>query len=320
MVETTPRKALMNHSDQQINMGGRLRRTMFAVSPRLRLPASLAAILYLLSSILASASAQEAIYPLPGHLDPAEGTIEFWMRLEQNPDPSSKDGVSYFNLFHVLVPGEPNPRIRLFYQTVWTTNVYHFSLSTIGVVNGEFVANSYTVTAEEGTGPLKGETAANPYPRIPRLKAGDWHHLAITWKGLPQNTVTLYFDGKVAIPSVLLHAPLWEGFDAFHLHFAVNPYANAHTLDELRISAVARTPEEIKASFAEARAKQDRHTLLLDHFEELREVGGKKYTVPEVFNLGMDVTGGQLTTPHAIELIEGKSGKAAKFIRTPPKN
>lgn len=278
------------------------------------------AILYPLSSILNASHAQEVIYPAPGHIDPAEGTLEFWLRLEANPDPSHKAGVSYFNLLQILKPGEPNPRIRLFYQTVWTTNVYHFFLSTIGVVNGTFVANPYTVTAEEGTGPLKGETAAKPYPRIPRLKAGDWHQLAVTWKGLPQSTVALYFDGKVAIPEVLLPAPLWEDFDAFQLHLLVNPYANAHSLDELRISAVARTPEEIATAFTEARAKQDRHTLLLDRFEALREINGKKFTVPEVFNLGMDVSGGLLTTPFAIELVEGKSGKAAKFIRSPPKN
>ena len=126
--------------------------------------------------------------------------------------------------------------------------------------------------------------------------------------------------GSPPIPSVLLNAPLWEGVGSFQLHLPVNPYANAHTLDELRISAVARTPEEIKAAVTDARAKQDRHTLLLDRFEELREIDGKKFTVPEVFNLGMDITGGQLTTPYAIELVEGKSGKAAKFIRTPPKN
>ena len=78
---------------------------------------------------------------------------------------------------------------------------------------------------------------------------------------------------------------LGTGGSARMVGWAMN---NAHSLDELRISAVARTQEEIKATITAGRVVQDCHTLLLDRFEELREVGGK-------------------------------SGHAAKFIRPPVK-
>ena len=170
-------------------------------------------------------------------------------------------------------------------------------------------------TAEEESGAVKGETGAKPFPRVPRLKAGDWHHIAITWKGLPQSTVTMYFDGRIVIPPSELHAPLWEGMDEFVLQWESNPYRDSHTIDELRISSVARTQEEINQSIAAVRARSDRHTLLLDHLDELRDANGKRQTVPEVFTGGYDPQGGIINRTNMVELVEGKSGKGLRFLR-----
>jgi len=262
-----------------------------------------------------TAHADSVIYPVAGHFDAAEGTIEYWQRLDVKPDPSGAEGVGYFIFFQVLKPGEGNPRIRWSYQTVWNTNHFHFFFSSLGLISGSLAANPYVVTAEDTAGPLKGESGTNRYPRIPRLKAGDWHHIAITWKGLPQSTVTAYFDGEVAIPPVLLHAPLWEGMDGFVFQLDSNPYRDAHTLDELRVSSVARTQEEIRQSIAAVRARADRNTLLLEHFEELRETGGKWQTVPEVCTLGLDQLGGIIHRTNMVELVEGRSGKGMRFLR-----
>lgn len=259
--------------------------------------------------------AQNVIYPVPGHLDPGEGTIEFWLRLEVVLDPTGKEGVGYFPIFEVRKEDEQNPRIRFSYQPIWRQEHSHFFFSTLGLVNGAFAANPYVATVEDTQQQTKADYGAYRHPRIPRLKPGDWHHLAITWRGLPQSTVTMYFDGEVAIPSVLLHAPLWNDLDAFSLHLMRNPYRDAHLLDELRISAVVRSQEEIKQAIAAVTARADRHTLLLDHFDELREQGDKVQTVPEVFLLGGEATGGVFQRKGIAELVDGKSGKALKLIR-----
>jgi hypothetical protein len=260
--------------------------------------------------LVSSALADSVIYPVPGHLDAAEGTIEYWQRLDVVPEPGG-----YFIFFQIMKPGESNPRIRFSYQTIWTTNHFHFFFSSLGLINGTFAANPYVVTAEDTAGPLKGESGTNRFPRIPRLKAGDWHHVAITWKGLPQSTVSMYFDGRVVIPPVPLHAPLWEGMDQFVLQLESNPYRDAHTLDELRISSVARSQDEIEHSFAAVRARADRNTLLLDHFEEIRQASGKWQTVPEMFTFGYEPPGGLINRANMVELVEGRSGKGMRFLR-----
>lgn len=274
-------------------------------------------LLFLVALLAATpvARADSVLYPLPGHLDAAEGTLEFWLRLDEKPDPTGKEGVGYYILFQILKPGEPSPRVRLSYQPIWRNEHFHFFLSTAGWMNGSLTSNPYVVTTEDTQTLTKGDSGANRVPRIPRLKQGDWHHVAITWKGLPQSTVTMFLDGDVVIPPFLLTVPIWDGLDDFVLQLESNPYRDAHTLDELRISSVARSQAELRESIADGRARADSNTLLLDHMDEIREAKGKWQTAPEVFTLGYDVQGGVIKNTNMVALVEGKSGKGLRFLR-----
>ena len=89
---------------------------------------------------------------------------------------------------------------------------------------------------------------------------------------------------------------LLEKADVIVYDYLANKKLLRHAAAEVKLIYVgkkgggyhARTQEEIKATITAGRVVQDCHTLLLDRFEELREVGGK-------------------------------SGHAAKFIRPPVK-
>jgi hypothetical protein len=272
----------------------------------------LSRLLALLMIAASPAFASSVVYPVPGHLDAAEGTIEFWLRLEVKADVKS---MPYFPLFNICKTGEEGERLRFYYQTIWNEH-FHFFLWSRGSVNGTMVGNPYqVVTIEDTVLTSKSDTSAGRATRIPRVQPGDWHHIAITWKGLPQSTVALYLDGALVSGPVELPTPLWEGIDDFVFQLLSNPYQDAHTLDELRISCVVRSPEEIRQSVASVRAQADINTLLLDHFEEIREVNGQWQTVPEVFTLGYEVQGGLINQRNMVELIEGKSGKGLRLLR-----
>src|SRR5215831_16931553 len=110
------------------------------------------AVIFLLAAIVfvpQQALPQSVVYPLASHLNAAGGTIEFWLRLDVKPDPSGKDGTGYFPIFEIWKKGETQQRIRFSYGNVWKPDWFHFSFSTVGMLNGELVANPYVTTAED---------------------------------------------------------------------------------------------------------------------------------------------------------------------------
>src|SRR5262245_60630534 len=167
------------------------------------------AIFYLLSSLLKPCSAQCLSYPLSGNLRPDEGTIEFWLRLEDEPDGSQRRGLHYFPLFQVKFEGEEPPRISFSYQTIMSTNSLHFSFSCSGKMMGKLVGNPYITTAEDTQAITKADQPNNKYPRTPRLHKGEWHYLALTWSGRNETVIALYLDGRQVIRSFKTESSLW---------------------------------------------------------------------------------------------------------------
>jgi len=132
----------------------------------------------------------------------------------------------------------------------------------------------------------------------------NWHHVAVTWK--EGRYLTIYSDGKEVdkreyswpivrdIPSA---AQVIIGFTGYLAK-------NALAVDEVRISSVARKPEEL--GFYQVPLKPDPATLLLENFEHIQEKEKKLYTSPEVMALFLapgeyPIVGGKI--------IPGKSGK-----------
>lgn len=97
-------------------------------------------------------------------------------------------------------------------------------------------------------------------------KAGQWHHLALTWS----DTIRIYVDGK------LLSESPNAGFIPAPLDTAVIEIGGGSalaTIDEVRILSVARPPVANPGPY-----EPDAQTLLLDHFDNYRAAaaGGLK--------------------------------------------
>ena len=169
---------------------------------------------------------------------------------------------------------------------------------------GDVLGADFEDMAAGANHPVMGKTA------IPR---GEWHHVALTWRGLPQSTVMLYIDGKPAIWPATPELSLWDDIERFK--FTLRTYVHDNlTIDDLRISSVARTDEEMQKAFATGVTEADLYTLLLDRFESLQQKGDQTFTVAEVFADGLGQPGGRVLIPKLVELVEGKSGKGLKLF------
>jgi len=266
----------------------------------------------LLFAALASATkADVMIYPASGNIDARAGTIEFWIRLEAEPD----GGKTSFPFFLIGDVERHAPIIRFTYQPIWNAKNYHLFFSTVGMLNGEYAANPYVATVDETMAESKGDYGSTIYPRTPRFHKGDWHHIAITWQGLPQATVAIYCDGALVFRPLELQVPLWARLDDDKFILTASPYHDAWTMDELHISGIARTPEEIKASFERRRAEPDRFTLLLDDFENVeKDDTGALITHPRVITHTPDGIGGREQRRTCLELVDGINGRGLKTL------
>jgi hypothetical protein len=267
----------------------------------------------LAAAALVRAQEPSVSYPALGHLDAGEGAIEFWLRFEGEPG-DGPGQVTHFTIFNIICPGDPRPRVMFGYQQIWSPKNLHFLFNSWGLINGANVGNGYIATVEETQLTSKADVGGKRYPRTPRLKKGDWHHLALVWQGDPQ-TLAIYIDGELMLRPYALQAPIWEGLYAMALDFVVGPYAASQSIDELRLSSRARTAEEVRQAYQARRAAADKFTTVLDHCDQFRPVGNRWETVPEVFAVGLDVRGGRIARTNSVELVDGPSGKALQLWR-----
>jgi len=253
-------------------------------------------------------------YPAGGHLNPREGTIEFWMRLERIADSRAEGGTHHFTLFYIDDVSERTMRVGFTYQHIWRPEHFHFWWSSRGTILGKESSNAYLTTVEDTQEKTKADRGRDRYPRVPRLKKGEWHHVAVTWRGLPQSTVTMYFDGRLVMRPRELEVPIMYDMEDCLFKLVPAPYKDNISIDELRISSVVRAAEEITATAkGDEPVQADIHTRLLDRFEEFTQLDGRPHTVAEVTSRQETSPGGRVTIPNRVQLVEGRFGKALKL-------
>ncbi|MFO0872131.1 MAG: LamG-like jellyroll fold domain-containing protein [Pirellulales bacterium] len=165
-------------------------------------------------------------YPASQSLDPAAGTVEFWIRPSWNGRDAGSHvlfeaGDNFNNGIQLLVDGAHNLRWLQWGDDPATTAVER--------------------NVERGVG-----TSAAWW------KAGQWRHVAVTWD-TPQHRARLYVDGQLASASdKLVHIGQLSG-----KHWTIGAEVNGRfsadaAFDEIRLSSRARSASEIFADYQAA--------------------------------------------------------------------
>lgn len=214
-------------------------------------------------------------YPAKGNIQLDEGTVELYVTSGFDFE---AEGQTYGTLFDLIFPDEK----------------WHYVIMCINWSHGISMVG-YT----------QPQQAYVSFGR-PRWKPGESHVVQWTWSGKKR---TLLMDGKrksegkggVISESVdvVVEGPI-QG-DLSKALIMVGLQHSNFTIDEIRISSIARTPEEL-AALKDTAPVADAHTLLLDHCD-----GGPA----EVISGRSGETGGILEG--AYEIAPGKYGKAIQL-------
>lgn len=268
------------------------------------------------------------IYPAAGNIRAEAGTIEFWFRL----DTSAMVGC-YFGLFRLVYPSEPSSILDFSYNDHLGTVV--FRVAGAGKLYGVPVGSTYLSSALFGM-QLK---TSQPYPRHRSLDAREWHYTALCWEGPWPEKFHVYLDGKLIIPAGKMRGLVWHDLKQGRIQ---GPYG-VLTVDELRISSICRTKEEISRYYEtveksdgaptlevpeeegnqeeflaelegmpEPGFAQDEYTLLLDHFTHFDSDGITATTLAAQVSGFSGERGGNIH-PTAWKRVKGKFGSALQL-------
>lgn len=244
-----------------------------------------------LCNLLTVAVAQQAksfgsiTYPAPGNLDWDEGTVELW--IVNDFDTGVPKNANNMHLFDIRLPSNDGAHYYLGYIN-WGN-----SLAQIGFSNPR---HSYVWSGKIN------------------WKAGEPHYVVWTWSGRVRS---LYIDGH-SVESGKFDPPLQgEGRGRSSANVVVEGELRGNqtgaqlivggnsmfTIDEIRISSVARPVEELARIYASNKAPtRDAFTLLLDHCD-----GG---TAETISGLNGEKAG---TISGGHKIVEGKFGKAIQL-------
>lgn len=222
-------------------------------------------------------------YPALNNLDLREGTLECWVKLgfDASADLPAKAYTGFVTFLHF--EGESGS-LHYGYQAQ----------------PGDKVPNWYCSVAPQTyfTGFF-----SEPAP----WKKDEWHHFAMTWKGAD---MVLYLDGK-EMGRGHQSRSLEKGMGAlrgksilFGNQWGVGTMV---AIDDLRLSRVARRPEELGCH---GPLKPDLYTSILDGFEETFTPDGKTTTHPAFLLSG---EGALPTAP--CQFVPGKYGTALSFYK-----
>jgi hypothetical protein len=235
-------------------------------------------------------------WPAPGNFELDEGTVELWMRADFDTDTM------------ILKRNEqPSPtlvrrQMSVFdFQYASTAEPFHYWW---GFVNGHLAMVGYVQPQQS-------------YTWLPFLhwKPIEWHYIAWSWRG---NLRSVFMDGQhfaTKYPEdaiqgeghvnrtidVPVEGPVRGTLTGARLH--VGMQHSYMSIDEVRISSIARPPEEIERTFAAGNAPTlDIYTLLLDHCD-----GGPA----EVISGFSGEKGGTLAGTY--KMVDGRFGKAIRL-------
>jgi len=239
------------------------------------------------------------VMPAAAIMDLQEGTIEAWVKLNFDPQHHSEARWrSVGSLCALEVPKtdtEPGALIHV----GWGQQAAHRHNRWIRytTLRAAFVKNGVQL----------------PHPVMAHCNdwgEGQWHHIAIVWKD--GRDARSYVDGQKigwryfpwsAARSIPSTARLVIGATMY-----IND--NAISVDEIRISSIARKPEDL--GFHHVPLRPDPFTLYLENFEQVTEANGKRFTRPFLAEGGegaFEVLGGVI--------VAGKQGQGYSFRLAP---
>jgi len=257
--------------------------------------AALAAVALGCAGAWAQPGAARIELPARGLFDFTEGTIEAWVMLEFDPRGWQED--------------------RGVYQ--WRGRWFTFQAPATETDLGAEVVIEYGLKNHGRLGRIEpgcnwrtafyvdGEKVPHPLlPACTDLEPGTWHHFALTWTGA--QVVRAYIDGELAQEMEFPWAIARDVPGAARIvigHPQISGF-NFIAIDDLRISSVARRPEDL--GFAHTPLTPDPYTLLLLDFEDIEQADGQMLVRPAVMALAdgperLPVAGGRL--------IDGRTGR-----------
>jgi len=215
-------------------------------------------------------------YPARGNIQIDEGTVELYVISGFDSEEEWKHTSSYAVLFDVVFP-EANWHYVLNFIT------WHHGISMVGYGKPQ---HSYVSFGH------------------PRWKPGEHRTVAWTWSGRKRSLIVdgkYNYVGKHGAPGDSRDNIVegWIQGDLTNAKLVLG--AGVFSIDEIRISSIARTPEEL-IELQKKPPVADAHTLLLDHCD-----GGPA----EIISGFSGEKGGTLGGSY--EVIDGKYGKAIKL-------
>lgn len=224
-------------------------------------------------------------YPTEDNLSPVEGTIEFWVQTPLDLERLVSDGPYRGLLNFVEVQGSTGG-----------FKMYLFSGASYANTVGGFVSM--------GSRTIK----LTPFAlgRFRPLPAA-WHHVALTWR---DRTMTFFLDGEQKTQKTGLDS-LAAAFGTVGekplLFGDVHGKGGMFVLDELRVSSVARSAEELGVH---GPLSPDPYTRILDRFEDEFVPDGATRTRPDILFAGA----GGLPTK-SCRFSTGKYGRGMALFR-----
>ena len=248
----------------------------------------------LAASAWASGSATIAI-PAGSIMDLEEGTIEAWVKLNFNPRHENSDRWKSVGSLCLMEVPKTSADLGASIHAGWgleTTKRFD-KVSRRATFRVAFIVNGQQL----------------PHPAL--ADATDWgqdawRHVALTWRN--GREVRVYVDGKPAGERLFPVSAKRDIPSTARLVLGLPSYiaSNAITVDEIRVSSVARKPEDM--GFHRAPLQPDPCTLYLEGFENVTDEKDKRVTRPfhaERVGEAFEVKGGAV--------VEGKSGKGFCF-------
>jgi hypothetical protein len=218
----------------------------------------------------------QLMYPAKGNIHLDEGTVELYVISGFDSEEEWKHTSSYAVLFDVVFP-------ELNWHYVLNFITWQHGISMVGYSQPQ---QSYVSFGH------------------PRWKPGEHRTVAWTWSGRKRSLIVdgkYQYAGKHGAPGDSRDNIVegWLQGDLTTARLVLG--AGVFSVDEFRVSSIARTPEELIALQSNSPVA-DAHTLLLDHCD-----GGPA----EIISGFSGETGGTLSGSY--EIINGKYGKAIKL-------
>ncbi len=178
-------------------------------------------------------------YPARGNIQLDEGTVELYVTSGFDSEEEWKHTSSYAVLFDVVFPEEN----------------WHYVMN--------FITWSHGISMVGYAAPQQSYVSFGH----PRWKPGEHRVVAWTWSGRKRTLIVdgkYDYEGKAGAPGDSRDNVVegWLHGDLTNARLILG--AGVFTIDELHISSIARTPEEL-AKLKDTPPVADAHTLLLDH-------------------------------------------------------